>query len=262
MALFPLELTELGQCIEIKNVSFHYPDHDNLVIDEVNLTLKKGEVVAFVGENGSGKSTMIKLLCRYYDPINGSLCWDGKNYKNLDLKALRKRITVIHQDYTRYQLSVQENIRINNLGSTSLADDLGRTQSAAAQAGAEEFIESLPEKYDQKLGRWFMDGQELSGGQWQRIALSRAFYKEADLIILDEPTSSIDPNAEAQIFRNLRNIATDKILILVTHRVYNLKIADRIVVFDQGRVVENGSHEELMQLKGKYSQMYNNQVTK
>ena len=175
---------------------------------------------------------------------------------------MRKRITVIHQDYTRYQLSVQENIRINDLGSTSLADDLGRTQSAAAQAGTGEFIESLPEKYDQKLGRWFMDGQELSGGQWQIIALCRAFYKEADLIILDEPTSSIDPNAEAQIFRNLRNIATDKILILVTHRACNLKIADRIVVFDQGQVVENGSYEELMQLKGKYSQMYNNQVTK
>ena len=256
----PLPVNSLSGQIVVKNLCFHYPEHNSIVLDKVNLTLKKGEVVAFVGENGSGKSTMIKLLCRFYDPKEGSIFWDEKNYKKLDLKELRKRITVIHQDYTKYQLSVHENIRIERIGTTYSEDELSSTIKAAKQAGAHKFIENLPDAYDQKLGRWFKNGQELSGGQWQKLALSRAFYKDADLVILDEPTSSIDPNSEAKMFSTLRDITEDKILILITHRVYNLKIADQIVVFDRGKVVETGNHHELMALEGKYAEMYNNQM--
>ncbi len=256
----PNPIKQLQSGIEIKNLEFRYPDHDTTVIDDVSLSLKKGEVVAFVGENGSGKSTMIKLLCRFYDPISGSIHWDNNEYKKVELEELRRRITVIHQDYTHYQLTVRENININKLGTTQNDNNLVLIEKAAQQSGADEFIESLPEKYDQKLGRWFKNGQELSGGQWQKLALSRAFYKDADLIILDEPTSSIDPNAEAQIFSNLKEIAKNKILILVTHRVYNLKMADKIVVFDSGKIAEAGTHQELMSLNGKYAEMYNNQV--
>ena len=256
----PLSVDKLARGIEIKDLTFNYPDHNSIVINKANLSLNKGQVIAFVGENGSGKSTMIKLLCRFYDPQQGTILWDKENYKNLDLKELRKRITVIHQDYTKYQLSVHENIRIEQIGTTYTKDELSMTIKAAKQSGAHKFIESLPETYDQKLGRWFKNGQELSGGQWQKLALSRAFYKDADLIILDEPTSSIDPNSEAKMFSTLRDITKDKILILITHRVYNLKIADKIVVFDQGKVVEKGNHHELMALKGKYAEMYNNQM--
>ena len=137
---------------------------------------------------------------------------------------------------------------------------MSSTIKAAKQAGAHSFIENLPDAYDQKLGSWFKNGQELSGGQWQKLALSRAFYKDADLVILDEPTSSIDPNSEAKMFSTLGDITEDKILILITHRVYNLKIADQIVVFDRGKVVETGNHHELMALEGKYAEMYNNQM--
>ena len=196
----PLSVDKLARGIEIKDLSFNYPDHNSIVINEANLLLNKGQVIAFVGENGSGKSTMIKLLCRFYDPQQGTILWDNKDYKKLDLKELRQRITVIHQDYTKYQLSVHENIRIEQIGTTYTEDELGLTIKAAKQSGAHKFIESLPETYDQKLGRWFKNGQELSGGQWQKLALSRAFYKDADLIILDEPTSSIDPNSEAKMF--------------------------------------------------------------
>jgi len=256
----PLPVDKLVSGIEIKDLSFHYPDHKSTVINKVNLSLKKGKVIAFVGENGSGKSTMIKLLCRFYDPQQGTIIWDNNNYKKLDLKELRKRITIIHQDYTKYQLSVHENIRIEQIGTTYTNDELNMTIKAAKQSGAHKFIENLPETYDQKLGRWFKNGQELSGGQWQKLALSRAFYKDADLIILDEPTSSIDPNSEAKMFSTLRDISEDKILILITHRVYNLKIADKIVVFDHGNVVETGNHHELLALNGKYAEMYNNQM--
>jgi len=258
----PLVPRCLNTGIEIKNVNFRYPEHETTVIKDLSLSLKKGEVIAFVGENGSGKSTLIKLLCRFYDPISGHINWEGQDYKKLNLEELRKRITVIHQDYAQYKLSVHDNIRTNQLGTTHSEEDLSLVKNAALLGGANEFIESLPQKYDQKLGRWFKDGQELSGGQWQKLALSRAFYKDADLIILDEPTSSIDPNAEAQIFNNLKELTKDKILILITHRVYNLKIAERIVVFNKGRIIEQGTHDELISLNAKYARMYNNQVNK
>ena len=256
----PIAIDGLNEGIDIKNVNFRYPDHDTTVIDDVSFSLNKGEVIAFVGENGSGKSTMIKLLCRFYDPVSGSILWDGKQYKKLQLEKLREHITVIHQDYSKFQLTVRENININKIGVKKINSDLGLLQKAARQSGAVEFIETLPESYDQKLGRWFKNGQELSGGQWQKLALSRAFYKAADLIVLDEPTSSIDPNSEAQIFRHLKDMAQDKILILVTHRVYNLKMADKIFVFDDGKIAETGSHDDLMNLEGKYAEMYHNQV--
>ena len=226
-------------------------------MEDINLTFKKGEVVALVGENGSGKTTLVKLLCRLYDPSKGEIYWDEAPIQNFKLADLRKKITVIYQDFAKYFLTIKENIQIADWERPLNKEHI---ELAATQSGAGEFIDALPKKYEQKLGRRFRDGTELSGGQWQKMALARAFYKDAEIIILDEPSSAIDPLAEAAIFEHFRALAKDKILILVTHRLYNLKMADKIVVLKQGRVVEEGSHETLVAKNGLYLEMFEKQV--
>ena len=251
----PLE--RLNGIVDIKDLNFNYPNIDMPVLKNINLQFKVGQVIAFVGENGSGKTTLIKLLCRLYDPVKGGIYWDNTNIKDVALSALRKRISIICQDFSKYQFTIGENIQIGDFEKTISQEKI---INAAKFTGASKFIETYPKQYNQRLGRWFKQGKELSGGQWQKIALSRAFYKDADLIILDEPSSSIDPIAEAEIFDRFRNMSTDKILILITHRLYNLKIADQIVVLHKGEVAEIGTHEELINKNGQYSKMFEKQA--
>ncbi len=243
--------------IHLDAVSFTYPDTSSKVLQDVNLSFKKGEVVALVGENGSGKTTLVKLLCRLYDPTEGTIHWGKDNIKHFKLTDLRQKISVIYQDFAKYFFSVNKNVQIADLEQPNSPEKI---QAATSKSGATDFIEQLPDKYEQQLGRLFRKGAELSGGQWQKMALARAFYKNAEIIILDEPSSAIDPLAEATIFEHFRTLAKDKILVLVTHRLYNLKMADKIVVLQKGRVVEVGSHDALVAQKGLYWEMFEKQV--
>lgn len=247
----------LKQSIALKNVDFTYPRTEKQVLSNINLNLRKGQVIALVGENGSGKTSLVKLLCRLYDPTEGGIYWDGEDIRNFKLSDWSEKNSVIYQDFAKYHFSAAENIRIGDWHNQRPEEDL---HLAAKKSGAASFIENFPKQYDQQLGRKFKKGAELSGGQWQKIALARAFYKEAEVIILDEPSSAIDPLAEAEIFEHFRVLAKDKILILVTHRLYNLKIADKIVVLDGGRVIEQGTHEELVAMGGTYLAMFEKQT--
>ena len=251
------KLPTLIDSIRFENVDFVYPNTEKLVLQNVDIQFKKGESVALVGENGSGKTTLVKLLCRLYDPIGGSIVWDDVDFKNASLEDLRNQISVIYQDFSKYHFSVEKNISIGNL---NVKAEQEKIKSAAKKSGADSFIEQFPEQYHQRLGRWFKNGVELSGGQWQKIALSRAFYKNSEIIILDEPSSAIDPLAEAEIFKNFMSLAKEKVLILVTHRLYNLQNVDKIIVLHEGKIVEVGNHSELITLNGRYKKMFEKQV--
>ena len=248
---------KLTNGIQFKNVDFIYPGTDVPVLKDINLHFKKGKVIALVGENGSGKTTLVKLLCRLYDPNKGQVLLDTQNIQQFDLKELRQKVSVIYQDFAKYDFSVSENIQSADFHEKL---DLAQIKKAAQKSDAASFIEQFPKQYEQQLGRLFKKGAELSGGQWQKMALARAFYKEAEIIILDEPSSAIDPLAEATIFDNFKTLAKDKVLILVTHRLYNLKMADKIIVLKEGRVVEEGSHTELVAKNGLYLEMFEKQV--
>lgn len=259
----PEEPKEIPETVEkeigLKNVSFIYPGTERVVLKDINLSFPKGQVIALVGENGSGKTTLVKLLCRLYDPTQGAVFFDKENIKNYTLADLRKNISVIYQDFSKYAFSVKENIRIADGDNPSIDEKI---KTAAEKSGAAAFIQNFPDNYEQQLGRQFENGAELSGGQWQKMALARAFYKDAEVIILDEPSSAIDPLAEAEIFEEFRKLAKDKILILVTHRLYNLKMADKIVVMNEGEIEEEGSHDELFENKGLYFEMFKKQMEK
>lgn len=246
----------LREGIVFEDVTFHYPLTRQEVLKNISATFPKGQVVALVGENGSGKTTLIKLLCRLYDPDAGAIRIDGVDLRTCSTEQLHRKIAVIYQDFAQYHFTVKENIQISDLQAASEE----KVVESARASGADVFIQQLPRTYDQRLGREYFDGAELSQGQWQKIALSRAFYKDAEIIILDEPTSSIDPLAEHTIFSKLSELRTGKIIILVTHRLYNLKLADKILVMDNGRIVEEGSHEELVAKGGKYRRMFEKQI--
>ncbi len=251
-----IDLAEKINTISIENLSFIYPGTKRTVLNEINLEIHAGEIIAIVGENGSGKTTLIKLINRLYEPTSGSIKINGKQLKQFSLHSFRKKLTVIFQLFSKYNASVKENIQysdIHHQGGNS------KVVEAAQFAHSHGFISQLPNQYDTKLGRSFRHGEELSGGQWQKLALTRAFYKDADIIVLDEPTSFIDPLAEEDIFSNLRKMNKDKIMILITHRIYNLKMADRIFVMDSGKIVESGSHAELVQQDGIYKEMFDKQ---
>jgi len=243
--------------IELKDVSFQYPKTGVNVLSQVSLSLKKGQITAFVGENGSGKTTLVKLICRLYDPSSGELAMDGKSYKAIRLSDLRSKMSITFQDFARYFLTVGENISFSDL---SREGDTAGLEAQARLTGASTFIDRLPDTYDQQLGRMFEAGTELSIGQWQKVALARMFFKEAQVLIVDEPTSAIDPLSEHRIFESLKELASDKIIVLVTHRLYNLKMADQIVVMEGGMVVEKGSHDELVAARGQYARMLSKQL--
>lgn len=245
------------QKIEFRDVLFSYPGGVKEAVSGVNLTLNPGEVIALVGENGSGKTTLIKLLCRLYDPDSGNITVNGIDLRSFDPVAWRKEISVIFQDYVHYYLTAGENIWV---GDVSREQDPAIIAKAANRSGADAVIQRLPDGYQTNLGHWFSGGQELSEGEWQKVALARAFFRDSNIVVLDEPTSSLDPLAEADLFRNFRHLLEGRSAILISHRFSTVQMADRIYVLDKGRIIEEGSHVDLLRLNGRYAHLFRTQA--
>ncbi|MCH2323636.1 MAG: ABC transporter ATP-binding protein/permease [Pseudomonadales bacterium] len=244
--------------IRFEEVTFVYPDSEKPALNNVSLHIKPGESLAIVGENGSGKTTLIKLLTRLYTPVSGRIFLEGLELKEWDIEALRKKIGVIFQDFAHYQLIVGENIGI---GDVDEIEQEPRIEEAAQKGMADVFVKDLPQGYKTQLGTWFKDGKELSGGQWQKIALSRAFMRsKADILILDEPTAAIDARAEAEIFNHFRDLTANKISIIISHRFSTVRMADHIIVLEQGKIQEEGSHTDLLGNGGQYATLFNLQA--
>lgn len=244
--------------IRFESVSFTYPGANEPALVDINLHIKPGQSLALVGENGSGKTTLIKLMTRLYTPQTGRILLDGLDLREWDEATLRKRIGVIFQDFVRFQFTVGENIGAGDV--THFLDET-RWREAAELGMADDFIADLPSHYKTQLGKWFQDGQELSGGQWQKIALSRAFMRTcADILVLDEPTAAMDAGAEATIFEHFRGLTKDKIAILISHRFSTVRMASQIIVIQNGQIIERGDHEALMQLDGNYARLFSLQA--
>jgi len=244
--------------IRFEHVSFYYPGSETPALHNINLHITPGESLAIVGENGSGKTTLIKLLTRLYTPTEGRILVDGLDLQDWDLDSVREKIGVIFQDFARYQLIVGENIGI---GDVENIDDADEISEAARKGMADEFVRGLPQNYQTQLGTWFKDGKELSGGQWQKIALSRAFMRsKADILILDEPTAAIDARAEAEIFAHFGDLTENRISIIISHRFSTVRRADHILVLEKAEILEQGSHQELLELDGQYAKLFHLQA--
>jgi ATP-binding cassette subfamily B protein len=240
--------------IVFDKVGFRYPGSERWALRDVSLTVPAGEKVALVGHNGAGKSTFIKLLTRLYEPTEGRILLDGKDLRDWDPDALRSRIGVVFQDFNQYQFDVNENV---GMGSVEHLGDDARVDRAIDRGGAREVVDALPRGKRAQLGRWFKDGVELSGGQWQKIALARAFMREeADILVLDEPTAALDAEAEHAVFERFKTLAQGKTAILISHRFPTVRMADRILVLDAGRIIEEGTHRQLLEGKGRYAHMF------
>ena len=240
--------------LEFENVSFRYAGAERNALSNINLSITPGESLALVGENGSGKTTLIKLLTRLYEPTEGRILLDGLDLQEWDVDALRQRVGVIFQDFGRYQFSVGENI---GAGDVRYIDDKDRWKAAATTGLAAPFIEEMQDGYETQLGRWFKGGRELSGGQWQKIALSRAFMRsDADILVLDEPTAAMDASSEAEVFDHFRKASRNKITILISHRFSTVRAAAQIIVIHQGRILERGNHESLLAEDGQYAHLF------
>ena len=249
--------TPLKNEIRIEDLTFTYPGSERPVLSGVTLNLRKGEVIALVGENGAGKSTLIKLLCRLYAPDAGRIMADGVDLALADPDDWRHRISVIFQDYVRYHVPVGENIRIADISRTAGLADI---EEAARRSGAHGMIMNLPERYDTMLGHYFTGGQEISTGEWQKIALARAFFRDAEIVILDEPSSSLDALAEKEMFLKFREILHGRSAILISHRFSTVLMADHIYVLENGTIAEDGNHSDLMMKNGKYAEMFHAQA--
>lgn len=239
--------------IEIKKLCYKYQHQSNYVLKNINLSLKKGDIIAIVGKNGSGKSTLIKILSGQYTSFEGEVLIDGININEINKKDLFKQMNVLFQDFNKFQFTVKDNIGFGNL---ERLNDLDKIKECASISGADEFIDKYEKKYDQRIGSWFSEGVQLSGGEWQKLGISRLFMKNGDCYILDEPTASLDPLSEYEFFLKIKNNLKNKIGIFVTHRFTNAKFANKIIVLDNGEIVESGTHEELIKNNGLYSKMF------
>ncbi len=244
---------DIRQGIEVRGVWFKYDGHDEFALRDVNLTIKPGQKIALVGPNGAGKTTLIKLLTRLYDPTQGEILLDGVDLRHYDLRELRQRIGVIFQDFVRYHVAAAENV---GFGQIEALDDRPRIVGAAEKSGAHPVITSLPQGYETILGRWWHNGRDLSGGEWQKIALARAFMRDCEVIVLDEPTASLDAENEFRVFQQFRALTEDKMAVLISHRFSTVRMADRIYVIEKGEITERGSHEELLMLGGTYARLF------
>jgi ATP-binding cassette subfamily B protein len=247
----------IQQGIVFDSVSFQYPSTTRKVLEDISLTIAPGETVALVGRNGCGKTTLAKLICRLYDPQHGSISFDGIDLKEFEIRLLRREISVLFQDFVKYYLTANENIWFGNVDQPV---DEQRIQTAADQAGVDELIRQLPHGYETILGKWFDNGEELSRGEWQKIALARAFLRKSQIILLDEPASSLDPRAEYEVFQRFKDLAAGATAIFISHRLSTVKMADRIFVMEKGKIVESGSYDELIEKKGSFAYLFDMQI--
>ena len=242
---------------EFRNVSFRYPGGGRLILNGLNFKLRPGERVALIGENGEGKTTIVKLLCRLYDPLDGQILLDGVDLREYNLEDLYGEIGVIFQDYMRYEMTARENIAV---GRIQQLDNLDMLRHSAEKSLANDVVGKLPSKYEQMLGRRFDGGVDLSGGEWQKVALARAYLRDAQVLILDEPTSALDARSEYEVFQRFAELTAGKMALFISHRFSTVRMADRIVVLENGRVAEEGDHEALTSLGGRYAEMFEMQA--
>jgi ATP-binding cassette subfamily B protein len=243
--------------LELKNVSFQYSGHDNKVLSNISISFQKGQTIAIVGKNGSGKTTLMKVLMQLYDDYSGQILVNGQNIKEYDLMNYQKKIGTVFQDFVHYEMSARKNI---GFGSLERMDEDSLILDAAKYASIDEVIQSLPQGLETQLGKWFEDGYQLSGGQWQRLAIARAFIRNADLYILDEPSAFLDPVAERDLLELFLDLMKDKIGIFITHRLSSARLAHRIIVMEDGEIIEQGTHDMLLELNGAYAEMYHIQA--
>jgi ATP-binding cassette subfamily B protein len=247
----------IARGFEFRNVSFAYPGTTRRVLNRFNFTLSPGESVALIGENGQGKTTIVKLITRLYDPTEGEILLDGVDLREYDLADLHSEIGVIFQDFMRYEMTARENIAIGRVEVEHTAQDI---EDAGERSMAAEVIARLPGGYDQMLGRRFEGGVDLSGGEWQKLALARAYLRNAQLLILDEPTASLDARSEFEVFARFAELTSGKMALLISHRFSTVRMADRIVVLENGCLVEEGNHDHLVALGGRYATMFEMQA--
>ena len=254
-----IDFNEKIEKIEYINVSYKYPGQKEYALKNINLILKRDEITVLVGENGSGKTTLIKLLNGLYDNYEGEILFNNVNIRIINKKSIRNKISTLFQDYNQYQFTVKENIGFGNINKINSNESI---YEAAQMANADKFINKLKNKYNQQLGTWFKEGIQLSGGQWQKIAIARLYMNGGDVYVLDEPTASLDPKSEYEFFSQLKKNKNDKVSLFITHRFINANVSDKIIVMDKGRIVERGNHNDLIRIDGIYKKMYDFQCRK
>lgn len=257
------DLTPLREKLELRGVSFRYTEDSDWVLKDINLTIAKGESLALVGVNGAGKTTLVKLLARFYDPTEGQILWDGVDIRHYDPVDLRERIGAVFQDFVQYEVTARENI---GFGDVTHINDSERIQKVAQNIGVSQFIEDLPQQYETVLSRWLLqdqeDGTDLSGGQWQKIAIARTYLRNADVLMLDEPTAALDAEAEHDIYERFATLTQNRASILISHRFSTVRMADKIAVIEDGIISELGSHHDLIAHNGTYAHLYGLQAEK